>query len=149
MPNLCPKNHDKDIVGVTPQRRCRECQKEWNRLGAQRRRARAKTQFRYPKPQPRVKPATDGYEDLYGPVPDLVPDAEWFDEVIVLRALNKEATGRTPYPLEWAEIIRRMPRADVIDADVADATGTTVEYVSRMRGDLNDRRSFLLATGGV
>lgn len=134
MANMCPKGHDKDLVGVTRWRRCRECERVRLRESAQKRRDRAKEVFRYPEPETRVKPVTDGFEGQYGPVPDLIPDEDWFDEVIVIRALNKQACGRSPYPLEWAEIIRRMPRADVVDEDVAQATGVTAKYVSDMRG---------------
>lgn len=136
MPNLCPKNHDKDVVGITKQRRCRECERAWNRVREQYRRERTKTPLRYPHPRKRVKPVTDGLEALYGPVPDLVPDSEWFDEVIVSRALNKQPTGRAPFVLEWAEIFRRQPRSDITDEELAHVAGTTFGRVSKIRGSL-------------
>lgn len=133
MENLCPKGHDKNKVGITKWRRCRACERVRLQKKAQKLRDERRTTFRYPLSTKRVKPARDGLEAEYGPVPDLVPDEEWYDEVIVIRALSKQPTGRLPYPLEWAEIIRRMPRAEVLDEDVAEATGTTVGKVSKMR----------------
>lgn len=134
MPDLCPKNHDKTIVGVTKWRRCRECERVRLRKATQDRRTRSKAGLRYPRPKKRVQPVTDGLEAEYGPVPDQVPDSKWFDEVIVDRALNKQPTGRTPYPLEWAEILRRMMRAEVTDEDVAQAARITVQHMTVLRG---------------
>lgn len=148
MPNLCPKGHDKDEVGVTKWRRCRQCERERLRTARQERRKRTKAPFRYPNPPKRVKPVTDGLEALYGPVPDLVPDADWFDEVIVDRVLSHQRPGRRPYPLEWAEIFRRMPALDITDAGVAEVCGISLDRLGRLRGELNERRSFVLATGG-
>lgn len=79
----------------------------------------------------RQKP--DGWEDEFGPVPLKVAQRDWYDEVVVIRALTKQRTGRYPTAPEWADIIRRMPRAEVVDADVARSTGVSSEYVSRLR----------------
>lgn len=76
----------------------------------------------------------DGFEDLFGPVPEPVPNSEWFDEVIVIRALNKQTTGRNPYPLEWAEIFERMPRSEVTVEDLAVSTDLTEGYVHVLKG---------------
>lgn len=133
MPNLCKRNHDKDIVGVTKWRKCRQCERDRNRIAAQERRNGTRPIPGYLVPDKRVKPVSDGLEAEYGPIPDLVPNSEWFDEVIVARALNRVRCGRSPYPLEWAEIIRRMPRAEVTDEDVAFSTGTTAKVVSLIR----------------
>jgi hypothetical protein len=133
MPDLCPKNHDKMIVGVTKWRRCRECERVRLRKQARERRTRPQPKIRYPNPGKRVRPVTDGLEAEYGPVPDLVPDVRWFDEVIVVRALAKRPTGRRPYPLEWAEIIRRMPRTELTDEEVAEVTGITTNWLDKIR----------------
>lgn len=76
----------------------------------------------------------DGWEDLFGPVPDPVPNAEWFDEVIVIRALNKQRTGRNPYPLEWAEIFARLPRSEAQVEDLAESTELSEGYVHILKG---------------
>lgn len=76
--------------------------------------------------------APDGWETEYGPVPLKERDRDWYDEVIVFRALTKRATGRRPFRLEWAEIIRRMPQNDVTTAEVAESCGVTLDYVSRL-----------------
>jgi hypothetical protein len=133
MPDLCPKNHDKAVVGVTKWRRCRQCERERLRKAAQNRRTRPQPKIRYPKTGRRVAPVTDGLEAEYGPVPALVPNKDWFDEVIVVRALAKRPTGRRPYPLEWAEIIRRMPRTELTDEQVAEVTGVTTNYLDKLR----------------
>lgn len=145
MPNLCPKNHDKDLVGITKQRRCRECERVRLRKQAQNRRRTTKTRFRYPDPPSRVKPATDGLEAEYGPVPDLVPDAEWYDAVIVDRVLGKQRPGRRPYLLEWAEIFRRQPRAGITDEEIGDLIGVRFDAVSAIRKALDERRTLVLA----
>jgi hypothetical protein len=80
----------------------------------------------------------DGFEDLFGPVPDPVPNAEWFDEVIVIRALNKQRTGRNPYPLEWAEIFSRLPRSEATVEDLAESTALTLGYVHILKGRYDD-----------
>lgn len=77
----------------------------------------------------------DGWEDEFGPAPIRALDREWYDEVIVTRALNRERCGRRPYRLEWAEITRRMDNSRVTEEDVALSTGVTISYVS-------DRRRF-------
>lgn len=74
----------------------------------------------------------DGWEDEFGPVPLKVPNRDWYDEVIVIRALTKTPTGRRPYPKEWEEIVRRMPHNDITTRDLAEATGISQEYVSRL-----------------
>lgn len=78
----------------------------------------------------RQKP--DGWEDEYGPVPLKERNRDWYDWVIVHRALTKTPTSRTPYPMEWAEIIRRMNVNGATMSDVAEATGVTLDYVSRL-----------------
>lgn len=105
--NLCKRGHDKDVVGITEQRVCRQCKRELNRV-AQRARRAGRTSRGYVRAPTRVAPVLDGLEAQYGPIPDLVPDHEWYDHVIVDRALTGHATGRPPYPLEQAGIVRRM-----------------------------------------
>lgn len=50
----------------------------------------------------------DEWEDEFGPAPERSPDASWYDEVIVYRALNGYQTGRKPFPLEARAIATRM-----------------------------------------
>lgn len=84
----------------------------------------------------REEAAKDGYEDLYGPVPPRVPNHEWYDEVIVVRALNRQKTGRKPYRLEWAEIFRRESRWEgVTNETLAEATGMNQDTITRFRGE--------------
>lgn len=105
--SLCKNGHDKAVVGITKQRTCRKCKRDSN-LVQQRARRAGQTSRRYARAETRVAPALDGLEAEYGPVPALVPDHEWYDRVIVDRALTGHVTKRTPYPLEQAEIVRRM-----------------------------------------
>lgn len=50
---------------------------------------------------------TDGWEDEFGPVPPEAPVRTWVDEVVVLRMLTGEKTGRLPTPAEWDEFFAR------------------------------------------
>lgn len=72
----------------------------------------------------------DGWEDEYGPVPEPVDWHEWFDEVVVLRLLNKEPVGRRPTPLEWAEFFKRNRFVNCGEA--AEVTGLNPEYVGQL-----------------
>lgn len=84
-----------------------------------------------PKRYLRQKP--DGWEAEFGPVPDRERNRDWFDQVIVDRALTKRPTGRTPYPLEWAEIIRTLPKVKITEVDLATATGVTPDHISNLK----------------
>ena len=75
----------------------------------------------------------DGWEDLYGPVPPKARDNEWYDEVIVLRVLNKEKPGRNPYRLEWEDIVKRMKVSQITASEVAEVVGVTERYVMDLR----------------
>lgn len=82
----------------------------------------------------RSKGKTDGYEDVYGPIPARVPNSEWYDEVIVIRALTHQKTGRIPYPKEWAAIFQREHAwAEVSNQSLADAIGVQIDWITRMR----------------
>lgn len=49
----------------------------------------------------------DGLEGEYGPVPEFVPEREWFDHVAVDRAVSGvRPVGRRLTPLEGAEVTR-------------------------------------------
>lgn len=79
--------------------------------------------------------ARDGFEDYYGPAPARVPNSEWYDEVIVIRALNHQRTGRKPYPLEWQEIFRRESRWEgITNETLSEATGANQDTITRLRG---------------
>lgn len=75
----------------------------------------------------------DGWEAEFGPVPLKERNRDWYDEVIVLRALNLEPTGRSPYPLEWAAIVRRMNWNEVSSAKLGETLGLTEWYVNERR----------------
>lgn len=70
----------------------------------------------------------DGWEDEFGPVPNRVKDSEWYDPVIVRRALLGYPTGRIPHKLEWIEIVNRMP-SDMHASTVAGWCGVSTETV--------------------
>ena len=54
----------------------------------------------------RARPAPDGLEAEFGPVPARVPERDWFDHVAVLRALSGASVGRRLSPLEKTEVDR-------------------------------------------
>jgi len=120
--------HNKDCVWTTYPSGLQQCKTARN----ERDRARAAKglMVRGGDPDRYRRQDPDGWEDEFGPVPLKVPRHEWYDRVIVERALTHESTGRKPYKLEWAEIVRRLPEARVTTTDVALATGVTQEYVA-------------------
>lgn len=67
----------------------------------------------------------DGFEPEYGPIPKRVPHTRWYDEVIVLRLLAGQKTGRPPGPLEWIEFFARNKSTTF--QQVRNATGLTSE----------------------
>lgn len=73
----------------------------------------------------KIHTQTDGFEEEYGPIPKRVPHTRWYDEVIVLRLLAGQKTGRPPGPLEWIEFFARN-RATTFQ-QVRNATGLTSE----------------------
>lgn len=75
----------------------------------------------------------DGWESEFGPVPLKSRDRDWYDEVIVRRALNLEPTGRTPYPLEWRAIVNRVDWDRVSIPDLARCTGVSQWYLGNRR----------------
>jgi hypothetical protein len=84
---------------------CREC------LKANRKRykkSRTDRGLRLPPSRDTYRQAPDGWESDYGPVPDRVPNQEWYDEVIVRRALLGYSTGRIPHRLEQIDIVNGM-----------------------------------------
>lgn len=105
--SMCKNGHDRAKVGITKNRGCRQCKRDANKASQQRRRT-GEPRRSYARTGARVKPDTDGFEALYGPVPDLVPDHEWYDEEIVSRVLLGIPAGRRPFLLEQIEIVRRM-----------------------------------------
>lgn len=122
----CPRGHDKREVGVTKDRQCKECKNQTNRE-YNRRKKRAGGVY-VPVAQATRPTGPDGFEDEYGPVPDFVPNSEWYDEVIVVRALTGYPTGRRPYKLEQAEIVRRMVGKD--QAEIAHWCGVSESTMS-------------------
>lgn len=129
--NLCPKGHDKNIVGLSG-RRCAQCKRDSNKEAARRRRANRKA-LPPVVVVPRVKPETDGLEALYGPVPDLVPDSEWYDYVIPDRVLSGRKAGRVPTPLEFKEIIQRMSPYFHVQSDLAELAGVSTQTFSDVK----------------
>lgn len=75
----------------------------------------------------------DGWEDDYGPVPNRVPDKEWYDRVVVLRALSAQRTGRWPTPPEWRDIFKRQQVNGTTDDELGLATLATSTQLVSMR----------------
>jgi hypothetical protein len=75
----------------------------------------------------------DGWEDEFGPVPLRELNRDWYDEVIVQRALNLERTGRNPYPLEWKAIVARVNWDTVEKHKLAEAIGVSEWYLKDRR----------------
>ena len=73
----------------------------------------------------------DGLEDLYGPVPNQVPDEEWYDEVVVLRAVNQRVIGRYPTRPEIKAITARTSHLSL--DEVARVTGAKLRTVQEWR----------------
>lgn len=73
-----------------------------------------------------ISQPADGWEDEFGPVPFRVLDRYWYDPVIVRRALLGYPTGRVPYRLEQAEIVRRLP-PEMTGTELARWCGVEIE----------------------
>lgn len=79
----------------------------------------------------RTEDMVDGLEDEYGPVPPPALNEEWYDEVIVARALVGFKTGRAPTPKEAQEIVRRMTNQS--SSQIADWCGVDIRTVDAWR----------------
>lgn len=78
-PEWCVNSHDRTVVGVNGKRECRQC-------------ARDRAQLR--RDQEGRKPAPDGWEDEFGPVPARRGNHIWVDRVILERWLSDQELGR-------------------------------------------------------
>lgn len=75
--------------------------------------------------------ATDGFEDLFGPIPAKVPSYQWYDEAVVLRVLHGggPTIGRDLTPSEKRAIVKRA--GDVSFGDIARRAGASQQAVSQ------------------
>lgn len=76
---------------------------------------------------PRKAPMPDGWEDEFGPAPRRVMEKDWYDEVVVLRLLNRIPVGRRPTQLEWEAFFTR--NRFVTAQEAARVSGLNSDYL--------------------
>jgi hypothetical protein len=129
--NLCKRGHDKDVTGTNTQGWCRVCKNENKRVHSK-----AHPRFRnnwpklpYVKATTRAQLVPDGLEDEFGALPEPGKVSDWHDWVVVSRILQGISPGRTPYPSEIREVLRR--NKIMSQQELARVSGVTEHTVVR------------------